>query len=263
MKALNILISSCSRPEAYDLLFLLGRGKVFGERQPISITLYDEHSQNSKLTILASEVRDCASVVLQEVYVEDDPEKLFRDIDFAIMLDTIETTNSINVIIWGNSLPNFLVDISHAEFQSESGLYKSAIKQINNEHWRKYILQPYVKNKCSDVSPDSEVAICKAKAIANHIKDLWFGTSINWSSMIVHSNGEYDIPKNIFFGFPVSIRKPHNPPEIVHNLKFYDWEEAQFIQRIHEIDEHSKTLHRICESKELEEKPCPVSTLHN
>ncbi|VDO11695.1 unnamed protein product [Rodentolepis nana] len=343
MRALNVLITSCTRPEAYDLLSLIGRGKVFGERQPVSITLYDEHSQNSKLKILASEIKDCASIVLQDIYVQDGPERLFREIDFAIMLDTIETVNSLlgrlklckqvyarygkyleegakqsiniiiagdpiyinayfmsryapsfskssftgclrmehdratsmvakkldvsvdsvkNTVIWGNSMSNFLVDISHAEFQAESRLYKSPIEQINNDHWRKYILQPYVKNKCSEVSPASEIGICKARAIASHIKDLWFGTSTNWTSMIVHSSGEYGVPKNIFFGFPVSIRKPQNQPEIFQNLKFHEWEEAQFVQNIHKIDEHSKILQKICEGKELEEEPCLVSTEH-
>ncbi|VUZ49879.1 unnamed protein product [Hymenolepis diminuta] len=158
-----------------------------------------------------------------------------------------------NVIIWGNPGPNILVDISHAEFQVENDLYKSVIKQINNDHWRKHILQPYVESKCSEKVSPSEIAICKAKAIADHIKDIWFGTSENWSSMVVHSNGEYGIPKNLFFGFPVSIPKPKVSPEIVPNLKFDEWEEARFLQRVHEIDERRKILHQTCEGEEIEE----------
>ncbi|KAM3173256.1 hypothetical protein ACTXT7_012859 [Hymenolepis weldensis] len=300
MKAVNVLISSCTRPEAYDLLLLIARGKVFGGSQPVSVILYDEPNQKVKLENLAGEVKDCASTVLREICVEVNPEKAFRDVDFAIMLDTIEATNSIlerlklckqayarygkfleegakqsiniviagdpvakklnvpidsvrNVIIWGNSGPNILVDISHAEFQAENDLYKSVIKQINNDHWRKHILQPYVENKCSEKLSASEIAICKAKAIADHIKDIWFGTSENWSSMVVHSNGEYGIPKNIFFGFPISIPKPRGSSEIVPNLEFDKWEEAQFLQRIHEIDECRKILHQICEGEEIEE----------
>lgn len=95
MKAINVLTSSCTRPEAYDLLLLIVRGRVFGESQPVSVILYDEPTQKAKLENLAGEVKDCASTVLQEICVEVNPENAFRDVDFAIMLDTIEATNSI------------------------------------------------------------------------------------------------------------------------------------------------------------------------
>lgn len=82
-----------------------------------------------------------------------------------------------NVIVWGNSGPGAFVDITHSDIQNGTGAYVSAIKQINDEHWMKHILQTYVQDKCSEKSPASVIAISKAKSIVDHIKDLWFGTS--------------------------------------------------------------------------------------
>ncbi|KAL5104604.1 Malate dehydrogenase cytoplasmic [Taenia crassiceps] len=50
-----------------------------------------------------------------------------------------------NVLIWGNAGPGVFVDITHSTVRMENGTIKPAIELINNEHWMKYILQPYVQ----------------------------------------------------------------------------------------------------------------------
>ncbi|KAM7539472.1 hypothetical protein Aperf_G00000054051 [Anoplocephala perfoliata] len=325
---INVLISAPARPEAYDLIFLLGRGDVFGERQPVSIILYGTPAQEIELKLLAGEVYDSALEALQDIVIITNLEAAFQNVDVAIMLDTVESnhftyndenlkqckriyakygehldkygkqtvrvivagdpvnTNTYimckyapslsqscfsgllrmdqnratcqiarklyipvesvrNVIVWGNSGRNAFVDIAHAEIQSETGLYVPAVKKINDVHWVKHILQPYIQDKCSEKSSDSAMAIQKAKAIVDHIKDLWFGTSENWTSMIVNSNGEYGTPKNCFFGFPVTVADPNKKPEIVANLNLDSWGEIQFERTVHEIEDFKKRILQI------------------
>lgn len=59
----------------------------------------------------------------------------------------------------------------------ENGAFKPATELINNEHWMKHVLQPYVQNWSSECTPADSIAILKAKAIIDHVNDLWFGTN--------------------------------------------------------------------------------------
>ena len=50
-------------------------------------------------------------------------------------------------------------------------------------------------------------AMSAAKAAADHMKNIWLGTSPDSCvSMAVLSDGSYDIPKDIMFSFPVTIQ---------------------------------------------------------
>lgn len=69
------------------------------------------------------------------------------------------------------------MDITHSTVRMENGKIKPTTELINNEHWMKHILQPYVQDRSSECSSADSISILKAKAIIDHVNDLWFGTN--------------------------------------------------------------------------------------
>lgn len=62
-----------------------------------------------------------------------------------------------------------------------------------------------------------------AKAICDHLRSIWQGTSEDdWVSMGVYSDGSYGIEKDIIYSFPVHIDKNKNWT-IVQGLEINDW----------------------------------------
>ncbi|EUB57810.1 Malate dehydrogenase, cytoplasmic [Echinococcus granulosus] len=303
---------------------------MFGQNQPVTITLYDLFAQDSQLQVLVDEAQDSGLEPLEDIHTTTDPDLAFKDIDVAIMLDTIEaasyahknerlkqcwqvyrrhgeyldkygkqTTKIIvtgdpvntnayilskytpslpkscitglvrmdqnratfqvanklnapveavkNVLIWGNAGSGAFIDITHSKVQMENGAFKPATELINNEHWMKHVLQPYVQNWSSECTPADSIAILKAKAIIDHVNDLWFGTNEDWTSMVVYSNGEYGTPVNFFSGYPVIIPQPKGNPIIVADLTFEDWGESQFERTAHEMADFEKRILQLCE----------------
>ena len=47
-------------------------------------------------------------------------------------------------------------------------------------------------------------AASAANAAIDHMRDWALGTGGGWVTMGVPSNGDYDIPKDVMFGFPVT-----------------------------------------------------------
>ena len=99
-----------------------------------------------------------------------------------------------DVLIWGNAGSGAFVDITHSKVKMENGTFKLATELVNNEHWIKHILQPYIQNNSSECSPAESISSLKAKAIVDHLKDLWFGcTEVSCWIKLSHFYLELDI----------------------------------------------------------------------
>ncbi|VDM35095.1 unnamed protein product [Hydatigera taeniaeformis] len=296
--AVKVLITAPTRPEAYDLVLFIGQGKMFGEDQPVVITLYDPFAQDSQLQTLVNGALDSALEPLEGIFATNNPDQAFENVDVAILLDTIEAvtyahknerlkqcwqvyrrhgeyldkygkqstkiivtgdpvnTNAYvlnavkNVLIWGNAGSSAFVDITHSTVRMENGTFKPATELLNDEHWMKHILQPYVQSRSSECVSAESIAILKAKAVIDHVNDLWFGTDENWTSMVVRSDGEYGAPVSFFSGYPVIVPEPRRNPRIVSGLTFEDWGESQFERAAHEMADYEKRILQLCECGE-------------
>lgn len=115
--------------------------------------------------------------------------------------NNISNANDVKkVIIWGNHSSTQFPDVSHAEFNGErlpfAGHDKDMISLI-----QKRGAAVIAARKLSS-------AMSAAKAAADHMHDLFNG-SYDIVSMGVVSEGQYGVPKDIFFSFPVQIC-PHS-----------------------------------------------------
>lgn len=110
-----------------------------------------------------------------------------------------------NVIIWGNHSSTQYPDVNHAVAGG-----KSARQAVNDDAWLNGDFITTVQKRGGAVIAARKLssAMSAAKAICDHIRDWHFGTpEDSWVSMAVYSNGEYDVPADLIYSYPVKIAK--------------------------------------------------------
>ncbi len=103
--------------------------------------------------------------------------------------------------VWGNHSPTMYADYRFATIGGAS------VKTlINDEVWNKDVFLPTVGKRGAAIIAARGVssAASAANAAIDHMRDWALGTGGRWVTMGVPSNGEYGIPKDVMFGFPVT-----------------------------------------------------------
>jgi malate dehydrogenase len=103
--------------------------------------------------------------------------------------------------VWGNHSPTMYADY---RFATIGGAGVKAM--INDEVWNKDVFLPTVGKRGAAIIAARGVssAASAANAAIDHMRDWALGTNGRWVTMGVPSNGEYGIPKDVMFGFPVT-----------------------------------------------------------
>jgi malate dehydrogenase len=103
--------------------------------------------------------------------------------------------------VWGNHSPTMYADY---RFATIGGAGVKAM--INDEVWNKDTFLPTVGKRGAAIIAARGVssAASAANAAIDHMRDWALGTNGKWVTMGVPSNGEYGIPKDVMFGFPVT-----------------------------------------------------------
>ena len=103
--------------------------------------------------------------------------------------------------VWGNHSPTMYADYRFATIGGQS------VKQlINDDVWNKDTFLPTVGKRGAAIiaARGLSSAASAANAAIDHMRDWALGTSGKWVTMGVPSNGEYGIPKDVIFGYPVT-----------------------------------------------------------
>jgi len=103
--------------------------------------------------------------------------------------------------VWGNHSPSMYPDY---RFATISGA--SVKDMINDDAWNRDVFLPTVGKRGAAViaARGLSSAASAANAAIGHMHDWALGTNGKWVTMGVPSNGEYGIPKDVIFGFPVT-----------------------------------------------------------
>lgn len=103
--------------------------------------------------------------------------------------------------VWGNHSPTMYADYRFASIdgQGVKGL-------INDDVWNRDVFLPTVGKRGAAIieARGLSSAASAANAAIDHMRDWALGTQGKWVTMGVPSNGEYGIPKDVMFGFPVT-----------------------------------------------------------
>lgn len=71
---------------AYQLLFRIANGDLFGKDQPIALQILEVPEVLGALEGVKMELDDCAYRLLSSVSVTSDPDEAFKDIDYALLI---------------------------------------------------------------------------------------------------------------------------------------------------------------------------------
>jgi malate dehydrogenase len=105
-----------------------------------------------------------------------------------------------DLVVWGNHSPTMFPDLYNAKVNGERAVDKVDMDWYENE----YI--PRVGKRGAEIidARGASSAASAANAAIDHMRDWALGTNGKWVTMGVPSNGEYGIPKDVIFGYPVT-----------------------------------------------------------
>jgi malate dehydrogenase len=103
--------------------------------------------------------------------------------------------------VWGNHSPTMYPDYRFATIDGAS-----VKDMINDEAWNRDVFLPTVGKRGAAIieARGLSSAASAANAAIDHMRDWVLGTKGEWVTMGVPSNGEYGIPKDVMFGYPVT-----------------------------------------------------------
>ena len=103
--------------------------------------------------------------------------------------------------VWGNHSPTMYADYRFATVNGK------AVKDlINDQAWNADTFLPTVGKRGAAIieARGLSSAASAANAAIDHMRDWALGTKGKWVTMGIASNGDYGIPRDIMFGFPVT-----------------------------------------------------------
>ena len=103
--------------------------------------------------------------------------------------------------VWGNHSPTMYADYRFATIDGAK-----VSDMINDQVWNKDVFLPTVGKRGAAIieARGLSSAASAANAAIDHMRDWALGTQGAWVTMGVPSNGEYGIPKDVIFGYPVT-----------------------------------------------------------
>jgi len=105
------------------------------------------------------------------------------------------------LVVWGNHSPTMYADYRFATIDG-----KPVKPMINDDAWNKDVFLPTVGKRGAAIieARGLSSAASAANAAIDHMRDWALGSNGKWVTMGIASDGQYGIPKDTMFGFPVT-----------------------------------------------------------
>jgi len=142
--------------------------------------------------------------------------------------------------IWGNHSTTQYPDISNATIAGKAAL------EIVERGWYENEFIPKVAKRGAEIiaARGSSSAASAANSAINHIRDWVTGTPAgDWTSMVVASDGSYDIPAGLMYSFPVTCK--NGAYRIVPGLKIDAFSKAKMAATQKELEEERDAVAKI------------------
>ncbi len=141
--------------------------------------------------------------------------------------------------VWGNHSPTMYADY---RFATVGG--KAVKDLIDDQVWNADTFLPTVGKRGAAIIEARGVssAASAANAAIDHMRDWALGSHGKWVTMGVPSNGEYGIPKDVMFGFPVITE--NGKYKIVEGLAIDEFSQERINKTLKELqDEQAGVAH--------------------
>lgn len=134
--------------------------------------------------------------------------------------------------VWGNHSPTMYADY---RFATVGG--KSVKDLINDQEWNANTFLPTVGKRGAAIieARGLSSAASAANAAIDHMRDWALGSNGKWVTMGIPSNGDYGIPKDTMFGFPVTTKD--GKYEVVKGLEIDAFSQERINVTLKELQE--------------------------
>jgi malate dehydrogenase len=135
------------------------------------------------------------------------------------------------VTVWGNHSPTMYPDF---RFATAGG---KAVKEMADMTWVKETFIPTVGKRGAAIieARGLSSAASAANAAVDHIRDWVLGSKGEWVTMGVPSDGSYDIPKGVIYGFPCTTE--NGEYKIVQGLEIDAFSREKMNNTLKELEE--------------------------
>jgi malate dehydrogenase len=136
------------------------------------------------------------------------------------------------MVVWGNHSPTMYADY---RFATSGG--KLVKDLINDEAWNRNEFLPKVGKRGAAIieARGLSSAASAANAAIDHVRDWLLGSNGKWVTMGIASNGDYGIPKDVMYGFPVTTAAGRY--ELVRDLPVDDFSRERMNATLKELEE--------------------------
>lgn len=136
------------------------------------------------------------------------------------------------LIVWGNHSPTMYPDYRYATIDGQS-----VKAMINDDAWNKDVFLPTVGKRGAAIiaARGLSSAASAANAAIDHVRGWVLGTSGKWVTMGVASDGSYDIPQDVMYGYPVTCA--NGDYQIVQGLEIDAFSRERMNFTLNELEE--------------------------
>ena len=134
------------------------------------------------------------------------------------------------LVVWGNHSPTMYPDYRFATVDG-----KSVKDAINDPAWNKDVFIPTVGKRGAAIidARGLSSAASAANAAIDHIHDWVLGTNGKWVTMGIPSKGEYGIPAEVIYGFPVTCE--NGEYKMVEGLEIDEFSRERMTHTLNEL----------------------------
>ena len=142
--------------------------------------------------------------------------------------------------VWGNHSPTMYADY---RFATVNG--KSVKDMINDQVWNAEVFLPTVGKRGAAIidARGLSSAASAANAAIDHMRDWALGTNGKWVTMGIPSDGQYGIPKDVMFGFPVTTE--NGEYKIVEGLSIDEFSQTCINKTLKELQDEQAGVARL------------------
>ena len=136
-----------------------------------------------------------------------------------------------NLAVWGNHSPTMYADYRYATIDG-----KSVKDMINDPVWNNDVFLPTVGKRGAAIieARGLSSAASAANAAIDHVRDWVLGTNGKIVTMGIPSNGDYGIPKDVMFGFPVTTA--NGKYEVVQGFEIDEYSQGKIKITLDELE---------------------------
>jgi len=201
-----LLIGARPRTKGMERADLLeANGKIF---EPQGKALNDNAADDIKVLVVGNPAN--TNCLIARSHAPDIPSERFtamtrldhnRSLTQLAKKVGAPVTDITNMAVWGNHSPTMYPDLFNAKVNGEI-----AAEKVNDQDWIENDFLPTVGKRGAAVieARGASSAASAANAAIDHVHDWVSGTSGEWVSMAVVSDGSYDVDEGLVSSFPVT-----------------------------------------------------------